>query len=156
VTGEAIDVQAHAGDAVAEEPMPLVQLLIVRIFHRLWPIDEGSRNNGEQPGEALAGFRMRPVDLIIECLYGGTIRDEAGVKENAGIVIRKILLLKALVDLLVQLMLVHGGKIEENRFRAIGGEFSSTALAEEQVSGDSAGAAAGSQATVIRGFVELG
>ena len=68
---------------------------------------------------------MRPVDLVIESLYGGTIRDEAGVKENAGIVIRKILLLKALVDLLVQLMLVHGGKIEENRFCAIGGEFSS-------------------------------
>ena len=96
--------------------MPLVQLLFVRIFHRLRPIDKGPRDDSEKPGEALTGFRMRPVDLIVESFYGGTIRDEAGVKEDAGIVIRKILLLTALVNLLVQLMLVHGGRIEENRF----------------------------------------
>ena len=46
-------------------------------------------------------------------------------------------------------MLVHGGKIEENRFGAIAGEFPLTALAEEEVRADSAGATAGSQAMQI-------
>ena len=107
-TGEAIDVQAHAGDAIAEKPVTLVQLLIVSNLHRFWPVDERSRDDGQQPDKALAGLWMRPVDFVIERLNGGAIRDEAGVKENAGIVIRKIVLPKALVDLLVQLMLVHG------------------------------------------------
>jgi hypothetical protein len=38
---------------------------------------------------------MRPLDLVIKGPYSRAVRDEVGVKENAGIVIRKILLLKA-------------------------------------------------------------
>jgi hypothetical protein len=78
---------------------------------------------------------MRPIDLVIKGPYSGAVRDEAGVKENAGIVIRKILLLKALVDLLVQLMLVHGEKVGDNRWRV-----TVNGTRGGKVRGDSAGA----------------
>jgi len=68
-------------------------------------------------------------------LYSGAVPDEAGVKENAGIVIRKILLLKALVDLLVQLVLVHGEKVGDNRWRV-----TVNGTPGGKVRGDSAGA----------------
>ena len=92
-SGEAIDVEAHPGDAIAEEPMSLIQLFIVLILHGFRPVDEGPGDDSEQPGEAFAGFRMSPVDFVIESLYGGAVGDKAGVEENAGIAIREILLL---------------------------------------------------------------
>jgi len=75
---------------------------------------------------------MKPIDLVIKGLYSGAVRDEAGVKENAGIAIRKILLLKALVD---QLVLVHGEKVGDNRWRV-----TVNGTRGGKVRGDSAGA----------------
>ena len=88
--------------------MALVQLFIVLILHGIGPVDESSGDNGQQSAKAFRGFGMGPVDFVIKGLYGGAICNKARVKENAGIPLGKILFLYALVDLLVQLMLVHG------------------------------------------------
>ena len=57
-TGEAIDVETRARDVITQEPVALVQLLIVLILHRFWPLDKRSRNDRQKAREALSGFWM--------------------------------------------------------------------------------------------------